>query len=201
MAKGTTNAQGGGGDENAIVDVALGSDGKSLDFTAAGGQVNNVTIPGSDIVFKKISSNTTDYSDHVKAWDALLSVLSNAKWISIYIYTENGGTYHVLKTISFTGFFDKYSYSTSAGRYYYSYLGSGEASDSNLTLKSYSNVIAKSFSLSGGSSTYPSQIDSSTSIEVYGVYFDSNGAASNSIYIQKPNSDISRFEYCCMYID
>ena len=47
MAKGTTNAQGGGGDENAIMDVALGSDGKSLDFTAAGGQVSNVVIPSS----------------------------------------------------------------------------------------------------------------------------------------------------------
>lgn len=93
MAKGTTNAQG-GGDENAIVDVALGSDGKSLDFTAAGGQVNNVTIPSCDCTWNSTTYSslyTLIYSTYGKMYDVLIQFSSSnsTKYILRFVSLRN----------------------------------------------------------------------------------------------------------------
>lgn len=83
------------------MDVALGSDGKSLDFTAAGGQVNNVAIPSvSDFTLTNaLFDNLIYYSSDYK-----LSIACDIEIYGVFVSTAASPPYPIYHRIPRTNF-------------------------------------------------------------------------------------------------
>ena len=161
-----TNLQNSVGD--AFSQVAVGSDGKSLDFTALDGQVNNVVLPTGSSDFTKLSSLTNIDISKIKVGTQIIvctKYVLNQQTQTLTATMFSGTCYIVPSnnTCNFLGSGMSHTYGGAVNKYedFGNYLQFN--TDETYTLKYYFISLSKS-------AIYSQDIDSSNIESIYVKY-------------------------------